>query len=1225
MDALFRILRMLLEARAWIESVFETLNNALLEARAWIDAHPDILLDLLLGIIKSLLAALIVAFAGFILRRLWMRLRKQEKFKPPFNIPRLPPRPLRGRVEEQEVIKARLLEKNGPIPVAAITGKFGVGKTTLAIWIAHDVKRKFQDGVAWVTWQSLQGQEMLVLLRLLGVLFHEDRVLKCEDAPVCAQYVCNVLYGKRALIVLDDVPEDRVKELEILLPPPKQCAALVTSRGKGVPGVEPGGEKELEVLDVEGPDALALLEDALGENRVKHEEQAARQICRLVEGHPLALTIAAGLLADKSNKLSLKAYAEMLEKERLDRLEDRKKPEGKESSVRYSAALSYNLLTKENQKRFRLLAMLESPELCTKVVAALWGATAEREAEKGLDMLARRSLVDRIDEQRWRLHILLRLFGEECLQREEEERIAAGGRLAEYYVKYVKLNNREEGYLELDADWANLQHAMHWAKEAQKDEATVQLALETRAYFDKRVWWKVKRDWLREGVKAARRLWSQQLLEGVESARRLRIQQLLEGLDDLGAVCIAHGPYAEARDCYQEMYSLCMEVGDLRKQARALQQLGEAETLLGRYSKAHEAYNKALALCKERWEWWAQEAQIKEGIGHVLLFQREYAKAKKEYEVALDLWERLGERKSQVSAQCNLGNVARMEEKNSEALERYSKAIELYDQLEFKWSDSVGLGDVHYGRGEIARRAGQNDQAWDSYWIAVYLYHKSEYELGQAQVWEGLGLLMQAKGNYRWACDYYEKAFQMFGDLEYWPGEARVAHQLGEVAYIENKYALAQEWYDRAFELYRDKGVEEPWRRAETAFKAGEVARLQGQYRKARQMYDDAKKLFEQQENKRREADVQYGLGYIARVEGNAREARERLNDALGFYKELDSSQDQAKVLIALCEAAELEGKHSEAIERYQAASVLYEKLDDNMGQAKALLGLGRLGEERYQREGNLDYREQAHQFYRNAYRRYESAGRLYEETHDQLGQAQVSIGLGKVAWLKNEGQAARSHLEAALALCSGLGVRLEEAQALQLLGEVARLEGEDLEAKECLGAALALYEQIGAIQGQAQVLVALGEIEQLEEQYPIAKRYMRKAIDRCHKQELHAQEALVHLALEELEITAQQSKLAEAHYKRAIDLYQLIKDQVGEAQALRALARLYKDGNLVRFATERYAEALTIMDDIEGLVGEQIWQELTPMLEEFKKLEEFEGWQKMWERELEKWHGRWG
>ncbi len=1162
--------------------------------------------EILVGVIASLIAAALLAFWGRIRRFL-----SRKRPKPPLNIPKLPPRKLIGRQEERTAIKTRLLGKDDHIPVAAITGMPGVGKTSLAIQVAQDIRRKFRrDGVAWVTWRSTEGDEMLTVLQKFGVLFHADEVVTCDNTLVCATRLLNVLRAKQALIVLDDVPENRVTELQSLLPPPERCAALITSRGKGVPGVQPGGEHKLNVLTQQ--EALALLEDALGKRQVEHEKEAAQRICKMVDGHPLALTIAAGLLlSDRSRNWSLDQYARELEaeKERLDNLEDRTKPEGKEYSVRFSVALSYRILDGIDKKRFRLLAMLKSPEIRAEVVAILWDVV-EHEADRELDRLALRSLIERIDRQSWRLHVLLRLFAEECL--EPEERVSSGSRLADYYVEYVKQHNREDEYPELDAEWENFQQAMDWAKTGQKDETAVELALETRAYFDKRGWWRVKRDWLREGVGAARRL--------------NKRPQLLEGLNDLGAECIWHGPYPEARDCYNEMMQIGLEVESARIKSRALQQLGDAETLLGKYSAARDAFEQALALYENPREWF-QKAQTTEGMSRVLMLQRDYEGARIWYEKSIDLWNSRGERKGLASALCGLASVARLEGKREEASSGYTEALELYRQLGSKWGDRVGLGDAFHGKGELALRIGEHGQAKKLFQTARLLYRRSEYGLGQAQTLEGLGLVSEAEGNQLGACGSYEDALQLFQELGHWPGEARVQYRLGELAYVQCRYSQARAWYNHALKLYKEQGIEEPWILAETAFKAGEVARLQGYYDEAIQRYRDAKQAFRQQNNEQGEADIQLRLGDLALLQGNIKQARGLLDYALNLYEELSNVSGRARVLRLLGTVAELEGRRTDARESYESALRLFQISKDKVGQAQTLLDLGQLDEERYQREGDPKHRKQARKSYVEAYRHYEPTRRHCEEVQDKLGQAKSLLGLGMIATLVGEGQIAREYLEAALAQYKQMEVRLGEARVLQGLGEVARLEGKDSEAKEHLVTALTLYEQMEAPLEQAKTLVALGKIAQLFKHYGEGRQNLQTAMDRYEKYDLRAQEALVQLALGNLENAAGQKGTAREYYESTVKSYSNLGDGIGEAQALYALAWLEQEQNLLRHAAQHYSHALTIVDDLGGTFGEQVWQKLKTVLQDFEEFlpNEFDEWRRLREGDLDKWRTRWG
>jgi DNA-binding SARP family transcriptional activator len=150
----------------------------------------------------------------------------------------LPPRlaDLTGRTAELKTLDATLRQGRR---IIAISGPGGVGKTALAVHLAHRICDTFDDGQLYA---DLAGErpepadpaEVLGrFLRALGVAAADLP----EDADERASAYHRLLARRRILIVLDDAADE--SQLERLLPGNGRCAVIVTSRVRlGLPGAE---------------------------------------------------------------------------------------------------------------------------------------------------------------------------------------------------------------------------------------------------------------------------------------------------------------------------------------------------------------------------------------------------------------------------------------------------------------------------------------------------------------------------------------------------------------------------------------------------------------------------------------------------------------------------------------------------------------------------------------------------------------------------------------------------------------------------------------------------------------------------------------------------------------------------------------------------------------------------------------------------------------------------
>ncbi|MFF4319172.1 BTAD domain-containing putative transcriptional regulator [Streptomyces sp. NPDC001568] len=317
----------------------------------------------------------------------------------------LPPDPADLVGRDAEVARLRQVLEGGSVAaLGAISGMGGVGKTALAVRVAHEAASRFPDGVFFVDLCGMDARpadphEVLGdLLRALGVT---PAQLPADTAERVALHHA-LLADRRVLLVLDNARDlDQIRDL---LPTGPGCGLLVTSRTWLTGFGNLGGATLVHLDELADGVALDLLVRLVGEQRVRREEEAARALVADCGRLPLALRVVAARMAG-CPALSVAETARRLadERRRLAELS------GDGGAVEATFRLGTALLTPEQLRAFRLLALPDLPELGGMSAAALLDRP-RGEAEVLCEALVDASLLQSPAPGRYRYHDLLRLF-----------------------------------------------------------------------------------------------------------------------------------------------------------------------------------------------------------------------------------------------------------------------------------------------------------------------------------------------------------------------------------------------------------------------------------------------------------------------------------------------------------------------------------------------------------------------------------------------------------------------------------------------------------------------------------------------------------------------------------------------------------------------------------------------------------------------------------------------
>jgi tetratricopeptide (TPR) repeat protein/transcriptional regulator with XRE-family HTH domain len=369
---------------------------------------------------------------------------RQDTWSRPAQLP-AKPRDFVGR-EYQLTKLTKLLSpstKPGSVPVVALDGQPGVGKTSLALQWAHQAAELFPDGQLYVDLHGFgpvakpaEASEVLgEFLRALGI--PGDRIPAQEAHRATA--FRSLLHGRRVLIVLDNAADSQ--QVRPLLPGSPGCAVLVTSRRR-LKGLVASGSGVCVTLNALSPNEalrlirLVTLHEGSWDIRVDDEPEALLRLAGLCAHLPLALRIAAEILAAQPHLGVAKLADDLVcERTRLNLL-----TVGDEDAleVRNVFSWSYFRLAEPTGRMFRLLGLHPGTAINTGAAAALAGV-CEDKARMLLDELVTARLVEQVGQYRYQAHDLLRDYAIELTTELDDaaDRDAAILRLLDWYLHTV--------------------------------------------------------------------------------------------------------------------------------------------------------------------------------------------------------------------------------------------------------------------------------------------------------------------------------------------------------------------------------------------------------------------------------------------------------------------------------------------------------------------------------------------------------------------------------------------------------------------------------------------------------------------------------------------------------------------------------------------------------------------------------------------------------------------
>ncbi|MFD4525424.1 BTAD domain-containing putative transcriptional regulator [Streptomyces sp. NPDC058470] len=576
--------------------------------------------------------------------------------------------------------------------VSALAGIGGVGKTTLAVHVAHQSRGAFPDGQLYVDLQGAgarAAEPETVLGAFLRALGTADSSIPDSLEERSALYR-SVLDGRRVLVLLDNARD--AAQVRPLLPGTEGCAALVTSR---VRMVDLAGAHLVD-LDVMSPEeALQLFTKIVGRERVASEREAALDVVAACGFLPLAIRIAASRLAARRTwTVSVLAAKLGDERRRLDELQ------AGDLAVKATFELGYGQLEPAQARAFRLLGLADGPDMSLAAAAAVLDLQVEA-TEDLLESLVDTSLLESAAPGRYRYHDLVRLYARSCAERDEQppgERDAAMSRLLDFYLATAARVYAIERPGDRTVD--HLEMTRQKGQEFSDDGNAL--------------------DWLHSEA-ACILACAQQSLGPGTLRRGVDLLLVSKDLAESGASSLIYEAATRAaRDAADSL-------GDAHAAGRARVTLTQVLSTAGRFDEATEEADRATTLGRTANDPWTSGNAPNE-LGIIAICKNEHAAGEAHLLRAIDAFRADDNRPGEASALCNLSRVLVSMDRTSAGIELVQQGIAIYDELGL----TLRLANARYALGIAFGHAGRGPEALEQLTEALKIFVENRQRL-----WEG--------------------------------------------------------------------------------------------------------------------------------------------------------------------------------------------------------------------------------------------------------------------------------------------------------------------------------------------------------------------------------------------------------------------------------------------------------------------------------------------------------
>jgi predicted ATPase/DNA-binding SARP family transcriptional activator len=838
-----------------------------------------------------------------------------------------------GRETELAVIGKRL--GNPDCRLLSIIGLGGIGKTRLALQAATATDA-FRHGVCFIPLTSVRSADFLI-----------STIADTLDFPLYGRgdpktQLTNFLSDKELLLVMDNFEHllTGAGLLAEILERASRVKILVTSRERlnlqeewvldlqGLSYPKGRGDSELEQYS-----AVQLFLHRAQQARADFwltymDKRAIARICRLVEGLPLAIELA----ATWTRTFSCEDIASEIEQNYDFLTTSLKNIPRRHRSLRAVFAHSWKLLSDKERCVYCKLSVF-------------WGSFNRESAEQVvgasavvLSTLVDKSLLSWTAPDRYEIHELLRQYAAEKLSKNPEDKHLIKAKHCQHYASFlaeqearVKQGQQQKALEAISIEIDNVRAGWYWAVKHRRAE-------EFEKYCESLFLIHNMQSWFREG-EAIFRLAAASLRQTPETAVTSDSGQetrkmLGKVLARQGVFCASLGLYDEARTILEEGLAIFEDLQIRQSSPLSLTYLGAIAWALGEYSRAKQLCQESLAItkaCGDRWK----EALVHEYLGMIAISLGNYEEAKELAQRCLAIFRGFDFRSGIAFSLNLLGIAARNLGEYDEAKQVCQESLTISREIGDRWEEALSLqylGMIAIGLGEYAAAKTLAQKS-------VAIYREFDYRSGLAFSLNLVGIAARNLGKFEEAKQVHTEVLQTCREMDYPLGIALASYYLGRIAHLQGDHLTAEQKLTDSLRIAKrlayQRGV------TQNLNILGNVAFDQGKYEEAEKYLYEALRMTQTIHAAPMILDILTGLAHLLAQEGKKERAVELLAFPLNHAASKKETKDKAHHLFSqltpqlprqIIETAEEKGKAGKLDEL--VAEILKEKTGERLALA---------------------------------------------------------------------------------------------------------------------------------------------------------------------------------------------------------------------------------------------------------------------------------------------------